>query len=166
MSGRTVVNAFGDRLENFNVKRGSAPVVPIVLVFVVADDAPCTLESRKLDGGGLGYPRNNLTGIEGENGRVRIDRVGVKYFRKVHGFKDRLGEVGSEWVFIWTTNSETLAPTVLSCMTNQYPEILTWYISAPLLEGPIKRSQQDERGRERREPMEQAMGGDWWVCIA
>jgi len=92
-SGRTVVNTFGDRLENFDIKRGSATVVPIVLVFVVTDDALCSFRCCKLDGGRLGYPRNDLSGIEGENGWVRVDGVRVEYFRKVDGFEDGLGKV-------------------------------------------------------------------------
>ena len=93
MSGRTVVNTFGDRLEDFDIERGSAPVVPIILIFIVADDALCPFKSRKLDSGGLGYPGNDLTGIERENGRIRVDGVWVKYFRKVHRLENGVGEV-------------------------------------------------------------------------
>ena len=93
MNRRTVVNTFGDCLENFYIERGSAAVVPIVLIFIVADDALCPFKSRQLDSGGLGYPWNDLTGIERENRRIRIDGVGVKYFRKVHGLEDGVGKV-------------------------------------------------------------------------
>lgn len=97
------MNAFGDCLENFDIKRSSATVVSIVLVFVVTDDAVCPFRSRELDSGRFGYPGNNLTGIERENGGIRIDVVGVKYLRKVRGFEDGLGKVWSEWVFIRAT---------------------------------------------------------------
>ena len=71
------MDAFGNRLENFDVQGGSAAVVPVVLVFLVADDALCAFGRRELDGGRLRYPWNDLTGIERENGGVRVDGVGV-----------------------------------------------------------------------------------------
>lgn len=102
---RTVVNPFGNRLENFDVKRGSATVVPVVLVFFVADDAVCSFGSRKLDGGSLGYPRNDLSGIEREDGPVSVDGIGIQDFWEVHGLENRFGEVRSERVFIGTGNN-------------------------------------------------------------
>lgn len=47
-NGRTVVDTFGDCLENFDIEGGSAAIVPIVLVFVVSDDATRPFRSRKL----------------------------------------------------------------------------------------------------------------------
>jgi hypothetical protein len=118
------VHTFGDRLKYFNIERSSTTVVPIVLVFVVADDAFRPFSSSQLNGGRLGYPGNNLTGIERENGRVRIDRVRVKYLRKVHGFQDGFGDILSEWVFIWTANSATRMskPTRMLRMINSRPK--------------------------------------------
>jgi len=94
------VNTFGNCLENFDIERGSASVVSIVLVFVVTDYALCPFGSRELDGDRFGYPGNNLTGIERENGGIRIDGVGVEDFREVRGFEDGFGKVWSERVFI------------------------------------------------------------------
>lgn len=147
LTGRTVVDTFGDRLENFNIERGRATVVPVVLVLVVAGDTVCPFGSRELESGRPGYPGNNLTGIEGENGRVRIDGVVVENFRKIHGLEDRLGKVGSERVFVWTADNTngTSAPTAVLRMPRKNR---TRYISAPLLEGTNhhiqKRDQQDE----------------------
>lgn len=83
LSGRTVVNTFRDRLENLDIERSSATVVPIVFVFIITDDTACPLRGCEPDSGRLGYPGNNLTGVEGENGRVRIHGVLVEYLRKV-----------------------------------------------------------------------------------
>ena len=90
---RTVMNTFGDCLENFHVERGSTPVIPIVLVLIITDDTVCSFESGQLDGGRLGYPGNNLTGIERENRRIRIDGIGIEYFWKVRRLEDWFGEV-------------------------------------------------------------------------
>ena len=104
LSGRTVVDTFRDRLEKLDIERGSAAVVPIFFVFLIADDTACPFGGRESDGGRLGYPGNNLTGVEGENGRVRIHAVRVENFRNVLGFEDRFGEVRSERIFIRTTS--------------------------------------------------------------
>jgi hypothetical protein len=101
---RTVMDTFGDCLENFDVQGCSASVVPIVFVFFIADDAFRTLTSGKLDGGPLRYPRNDLTGIERNNGPVRIDGIRVQDLWKVHGFEHRFGEVRCERVFVRTAN--------------------------------------------------------------
>ena len=149
LGGHTVVDTFGDRLKNFDIKRSSTTVVPIVLVFVVTDDTLRPFRSCDLNGGRLGYPGNNLMGIERGNGWVRIDGVRVENFRKVNGFEDWLEEVCNERIFIWTTDDidGTSAPTAIFRATNL---VLTWHTSAPLLEKPIityRRDQQDERGR-------------------
>jgi hypothetical protein len=123
-NGHTVVHTFGDRLEHFDIEGGSTTIVPIVLVLVVADDAFRSFGSSKLNSGRLGYPGNDLTGIERENGRVRIDRVRVKYLRKCHGFQDGFGDILSEWVFIRTANSTTRIskPTRMLRMINSRPK--------------------------------------------
>lgn len=133
LSERTVVNTFRDRLENLDIERSSAAVVPIVFVFVVSDDTACPLRGRESYSGRLGYPGNDLTGIEGENGRIRIHGVMVEYFRKVRRLEDGFREVRSERVFIRTTSkiNRTSAPTA---MLRKPKRIITWYISAPLLE--------------------------------
>ena len=87
------MDTFGDRLQNFDIQRSGASVIPIVLVFVVTDNSFRPFRSRELDGGRLGYPWNDLTGIERENGWVRIDCVRVEYVWKVDVFEDWLGEV-------------------------------------------------------------------------
>ena len=132
LSGRTVVDTFRDRLEDLDIERSSAAVVPIVFVFVVTDDTACTFRGRESDGGRLGYPRDNLAGVEGENGRIRIHGVRVEYFWRVHRLEDGFGEVRRERIFIRTTSkiNRTLAPTT---MLRKPKRILTWYISAPLL---------------------------------
>ena len=141
------MDTFGDRLEDFYIQRGGASVVPIVLVFVVTDNAFCPFRSCELDGGRLGYPWNDLTGIERENGRVRIDGIRIQNFRKIDGFEDRLGEVCGERIFIWTANDTngTSAATTIFRAINQ---VLTWYTSAPLLGKPISRTNKEG------EPME------------
>lgn len=133
LNKRTVVNTFRDRLENLDIERSSTAVVPIVFVFIISDDTACPLRGRESNSGRLGYPGNDLTSVEGENGRVRIHSVLVEYFRKVRRLEDRFREVLSERVFIRTTSkiNRTLAPTV---MLRKPKKILTWYISAPLLE--------------------------------
>jgi len=115
-SGRTVVNTFGNCLENFDIEHGSTTVVSVVLVFAVTDYALCPFGSRKLGGGRFGYPGDNLTGIKRENGGIRIDGVGMEYFREVHGFEDGFGKVWSERIFIRATKKNTngtLAPTTM-----------------------------------------------------
>jgi len=100
----TVVDTFGNRLKNFDIERGRTTVISIILVFVITGDTLCPFRRRQLDGGRLGYPGNDLTGIEGEDGWVRIDGVSVEYFWKVRGLQNGFGEVRSERVFIWTIN--------------------------------------------------------------
>ena len=133
LSERTVVDTFRDRLENLDIERSSAAVVPIVFVFIVTDDTARPFRGRESDSGRLGYPGNNLTRVEGENGRVRIHGVMVEYFRKVRRLEDGFREVLSERVFIRTMSkiNRTLAPIA---MLGKPKKILTWYISAPWLE--------------------------------
>jgi len=106
--------------------------------------------SCELNGGRLGYPRNDLAGIERENGGVRVDGVRVEYFQEIDGFEDWFGEVCSERIFIWTTNyiDGTSAPTPIFRTTNL---VLTCYTSAPLLEKPITAHKRRSAGRTREE---------------
>jgi hypothetical protein len=164
LSGRTVVDTFRDRLENLDIERSSAAVVSIVFVFVVTDDTARPFRGRESDCGRPGYPGNNLTGVEGENGRVRIHGVIVEYFRKFRGLEDGFREVRSERVFIRTTSkiNRTLAPTV---MLRKPRQILTWYTSAPLLEEPITMSR--ERGSAGgTERTNKTYDGSLWVGLA
>jgi hypothetical protein len=99
------VNTFGDCLEDFDVQRSSTTVVPIIFVFLVTDDAICSLGSCKPHGGGLRYPRDDLTGIKRENGGVRIDGVWIQDLWNVDWLEDGFWKVRSEWVFIGTAGN-------------------------------------------------------------
>lgn len=85
------MDAFGNRLENFDVQRGSTAVVSIVLVIFVTGDALCPFGSRDLSGGRLGYPRNDLMDVERKDGRVGVDGVGVQDFWEFHRFEHGFG---------------------------------------------------------------------------
>ena len=87
-----------------------------------------------MDGGRLGYPRNDLTGIERKNGRVRVDGVGVQDFREVHGFEHGFREVRSERVFVRTVGDDTDGKmSAQPRCTRRLQGRLTWNISVLLL---------------------------------
>lgn len=85
---RTIVNSLADCLEHLEVDRSSTSIVPIVLVFVLSDDAVRTLQGSKRQGRLLRYTRDDRAGVEREDGRVGVDLVGVQYLWILERFQD------------------------------------------------------------------------------
>lgn len=72
------MDAFRDGLEHFDVNGRGRAVVPIVLEFVIAGDAPRMLEACEGESHLDGDAWDDRTDVEGEDGRVHVHVVRVE----------------------------------------------------------------------------------------
>jgi hypothetical protein len=94
------MHTFGNGLEHLDVNGGGWAIVPVVLEFIVADDALWTFEACESEGRLEGDARDNGTDVEGEDRcvhvyLVRVEDGGVFGYRK-----DRIWEPTSERILI------------------------------------------------------------------
>lgn len=94
------MDALADGLEDLDVDGRRAPVVPVVLVLVVADDPV-----RALDRGERGRrlardARDDRARVQRQDGRVRVDRVRVQQPRERERPQERRRQVRRERVFV------------------------------------------------------------------
>lgn len=94
------MDTLGNCLQDLDINRRSAAVIAVVLVLVVPSDAFSTFEGSKFEGGGFCYAGHDLARVEGKNGRVYVDIVGVENRGEVDRLENGCREVTSKWVFI------------------------------------------------------------------
>jgi hypothetical protein len=97
---RTVVDAFGNGLEHLDVDGRGRAVVPVVLKFVIADDALRTFEAGEAERRLGGDARDDRVDVKGEDGRVYVHVVRVEDGGILGRGKDGIGQPRREGVLV------------------------------------------------------------------
>jgi len=97
---RTVVDAFGNGLEHLDVDGRGRAVVPVVLKFVIADDALRTFEAGEVERRSGGDARDDRVDVKGEDGRVYVHVVRVEDGGILGRGKDGIGQPRREGVLV------------------------------------------------------------------
>jgi hypothetical protein len=99
------VDAFGDGLEHLDVDGRGRAIVPVILEFVVADDALRTLEACESEGRLDRDARDNRTDVEGEDRRVHVYCVWVEDRRVLGCGKDGIWKSRGEGILVRAISS-------------------------------------------------------------
>ena len=100
------MHALTDSLEDFDVDGRCAAVVAVIFVLGIADDAVAAAHGSEDVGGGAGNLGNDGAGVEGVDGGVHVDGVGVKDGRVLEWGQQGRGEVAGEGVLIGAAKTD------------------------------------------------------------